>query len=120
MAVSQQTKQDIVQGLLVTKQKAHALEITLRFKREGDEADQVAARAAELSNEIDKLLAQMIDEWLVQSRGDVANLKQTNSKLQRSIRSIQKGVETAQSVVKAIGFIDDAIVIASKFASAVA
>ena len=120
MAVPQQTKQDIVQGLLVTKQKGHILEITLRFKGNNDEADEVAAKTTELSNEIDTLLGQIIDEWLAQSRGDVASIKEANSNLQRSIRSIQNGVATAQKVVKAIGFIDDAIVIASKFASAVA
>lgn len=119
MAVTEETKLEIVQRLLVTKQKAHSLEILLRFKGKGDQADDVAASAAELSNQIDALLGQIIDEWLAQSTEIVADLKKANETLQRSVTAIKKGVQTAQNIVKAIGIIDDAAALAGKVISVV-
>jgi hypothetical protein len=118
-AVPEETKQEIVQRLLVTKQRGHSLEITLRFKGKVDEADKVAASTAELSRRIEILLGQIIDEWLAQGADIVEEITRVNARLQNSITAIKKGVQTAQNVVKAIGFIDDAVGIAAKLAAAV-
>jgi t-SNARE complex subunit (syntaxin) len=42
-----------------------------------------------------------------------------NASLEKSIDKINKDVETAQNVVKAIGFIDDAVAIAAKVAATI-
>ena len=103
MAISKQTKQEIVQRLLVTKQKGHNLEITLRFKGKTEDADQVVEKTAELTSQIDILLGQIIDEWLDQSARVVEDIRRTNAKLQGSVRAITRGVEIAQMWLRRLG-----------------
>ena len=120
MAIAEETKLEIVQRLLVAKQRGNSLEITLKFKGDAEKANEVAVSTAELSKQIDILLAQIIEEWLAEGAEIVGEITQVNARLQRSITEITKGVQTAQNVVKAIGLIDDAIAIASRLAAAVA
>lgn len=118
MAVAAKTKEEIIDRLLVTKQKSNRLEMTLRFKGQVNEANEVQKKTKKLNKQIDILLGQLIDEWLADSRGVIKDLVQGNANLQRSLAKIKRGVQTAQNLVKALGFIDDAIVIASKFVAA--
>jgi ubiquinone biosynthesis protein UbiJ len=117
MAMTEENKQEVIQRLLIGKQKAHILETSLRFKGEGDEADKVAQKASELSNQIDTLLAQVLDDWLGQTDAIIQGIKKSNTSLQQSIRKIQQGVKTTENLVKAIGFLDDLIAIATQIAS---
>ena len=120
MAISKSKKQEIVQRLLVTKQRAHNLEIILRFAGNSEEADAVKETTSALTVQIDTLLSQLINEWLASSVGVVEDIRDGNAKLQRAINKVSRGVDTAQNVVKAIGFIDEAVVIAAKLAAAAA
>lgn len=117
MAISQKSKLEIIQSLLVTKQKAHSLEISLRFKAMNDEADEVSQKAGELSQQIDTLLGQVIDDWFGQTGAILESIGKANSSLQRSIRQIQKGLSIARNLVKAVGYIDDVVSIAAKLSS---
>ena len=119
MAVSKLIKQQIIQNLLVTKQKSHNLEMTLRFKGQTQQADLVAAKTQELTAEIDTLLVKLLDEWLTESVGVVGEIRSGNTRLQTSIRKVSQGVQTAQNIVKAIGFVDDAIAIAARISTVI-
>ena len=119
MALSKQSKQEMIQRFLVTKQKAHNLEIDLRFKGKSEDADKVAKKTAELSGKIDALLVSVIDNWLGRKDVIIQGIKEANTSLQKSIRQIQNDVETAKNIERAIGYIDDVVVIAAKIASAI-
>ncbi len=119
MAITKESKQEMIQRLLVTKQKAHNLEIDLRFKGKNEDADEVAKKTTKLSRKIDKLLNAVINDWLVQKDEIIQGISKANTSLQKSIRQIQNDVETAKNIVNAIGYIDDVVVIAGQIASAI-
>src|SRR5262245_9007167 len=107
MALSNSDKQDVIGRLLVTNQKAHILEISLRFKGQNDQAEEVAQKSRELTDQIDLLLGQVMVAWLGQAGTILQEVQKANASLQASIRQIQNEVNIAQNLVKAIGFIDD-------------
>jgi hypothetical protein len=119
MAMTEENKQEVITRLLIGKQKAHKLETSLRFKGKGEEADKVAQKASELSNQIDTLLAQVLEDWLGQTDAIIQEVKTANTALQQSIRKIQQGVKTAENLVKALGFLDDLIATATQIAGAI-
>ena len=113
--ISKNSKEEIIQGLLVTKQKAHALEVRLLLKGKQKDGKKVARKSKALSRKIDILLGQVMDEWQGQGNKIIKDIKSANADLQRSIAEIKRNVKTAQNIVKAIGLIDDAIVMAKGF-----
>ena len=117
MSISNSDKREIIRLLLVMKQRAHDLEISLRFKGQNGEADQIAQNTKKLSDKIDILLGQVMVDWLSEAATILQEINQANNSLQSSIQEIQDGVRTAQNVVKAIGYIDDAVAIAAKVAA---
>jgi hypothetical protein len=118
MKMTEESKQEVIQGFLVSKQEAHVAEISLRFKGKGDEADKFARDATKLSDKIDMLLAQVMDDWLGDSETVIQGIKKANTSLQQSVQNIKQGVKTAENVAKAIGFIDDLIAIATQITRA--
>jgi hypothetical protein len=120
MPNSEADKQQIIRRLLVAKQEAHSLEISLRFKGRNDQADQLAAKATKLSDTIDTLLGQVMVDWVVETQKIVSDIGQANVSLQSSIKEIQNGIKVAQNVVKALGYVDDVVAIAAKIAATVA
>lgn len=117
MAISKTSKEQIIQSLLVAKQKAHMLEISLRFKGKPDEADQLSAKAGELSDQIDNLLSQLMSGWIGTANKILGDITKANAAIQSTIRDIQNDVHVAENIVKAIGYVDDIVVIASKIAA---
>ena len=109
-----ESKQKVLRRLLKSKEKAHILATSLRFKGRGSDADEVAAKAEELTRQVDRLLIDVMREWLGAADRIEAQLRTANESLQTSIRKINQAVNTASNVVKAIGFIDDTISIAAK------
>jgi len=120
MAMTEATKLEFVQRLLATKQKASALEITLRFKGEKEEANQVKESNSKLQSQIDKLLGMIIDDWSTQGAQITDEIKGLNTKLQRKIASIRNNVNRAQNIVKAVGLIDNAVALAANVAKVIA
>lgn len=111
------TKQSIINDLLVTKQSGHRLEIALRFKGKANEANDVKRKTDELTDKIDDLLGQVMEEWSGQSKEIIAEIVKANSSLKAAINDIKRDLEIAENVVKAIGYIDDAVAIAAEIAS---
>lgn len=114
MSINNRNKEAMIDALLESKRKGFRLEITLRFQGKAAEADEVKAKTRKLSRKIDDLLVRAMEDWLGNAAALIKTMKNTNAKLQASIRDIKKRIKVAQNVVKAIGFLDDAIDVAVK------
>lgn len=112
MAMSRSAKEETIDRLSEAQRKGHKLEVVLRFQGEAGEADRVKTSTDELKDEIDRLLSEIMAEWVGSSRTVIADLKGLNRKLQAEIRDIKKKIRVAEKVVKAIGLIDDAVELA--------
>ena len=90
------------------------LELELRFREEGEHADQIKARTDELSRVIDAVLADLLSEWATQAGTTTAKLVQAEEKAREANKKVQERVRVAQNVIKAAGALDNAIKIGAK------
>ena len=102
-------KEAIIDNLFMTKRKGHKLEIALQFKGKGDEAAQIKKRTTKLAKKIDSLLASLMEEWMGSSAVTGSTLKTINRNLQKIIKDIKNDINVAKNVIKAFGYLDDAI-----------
>lgn len=108
MNFNQESKQELIRRLLIAKEKAHMLEIILRFRGLRTEAETVAEHTSVLSGQIDSLIIEVMTDWLGQADEIIEAVRHANVSIQAAIRDIEKGKKIAQGIVKAIGLIDDA------------
>ena len=113
--IAKARKENIVQKLLITNQKATALRTRLLIQGETDKADEVQIKGKQLANEIEKLLAEMMSNWAGNADALVQDITGLNTNLQSTINNVKERSKTAQQVVKAVSLIDDAISIAKSF-----
>ena len=114
MLLSRDAKRRALRRLAKTKEKAQRLEFELRVQGLDEDAKKVDSKTRKLTKRIDELLKKTMEEWMGNAAQVEADLKTNNEKLQKSIRDIKNKVRTAKNIVKAIGFIDDAVSIAGK------
>jgi hypothetical protein len=114
MSMSQEEKEKVLDRLSITKRYAHKLEIRLRFKGDEDRAAKVRARSERLSKKIDKLLAALMTDWMGSSEVTTKSLETMNQDILAVIEEIKDEIDVAKKVVKALGYLDDAINIATK------
>jgi uncharacterized protein with PhoU and TrkA domain len=105
-------KESIVDNLLITKRKGHNLEIDLMFKGMETEAKNIRTQTNKLSKKVEILLADLMKNWIGSAKSAIESTRKTNQNLQKTIRDIKKDVEVAKNIVKAVGYLDEAIVIA--------
>jgi DNA integrity scanning protein DisA with diadenylate cyclase activity len=110
---NKEDKELIVDKLLITKRKGHNLEIDLMFKEMEADAKKVKTKTNKLSKKVDSLLAALMQDWIGSAKLTIESIKKTNENLQKTIRDIKKDVEVAKNIVKAIGYLDDVIMIAA-------
>ena len=120
MPVSKQNKEDIIDRLLATHSKAQKLALNLKFAGNTADAAKVEQRNKDLSKRIDGLIAKAMRDWNTGAAAHLEGIKAANTKLQASIKDIKKKIAVARNVVKALGYLDDAIEIARKVALAIA
>ena len=113
--IAKAKKENIVQKLLITNQKATTMRTRLLIQGEADKAAEVQAKGQQLTNEIDNLLAQMMSSWAGNADQLAQKISGLNTNLQSTINKVKQRTQTAQQVVKAVGLIDDAISIAKSF-----
>jgi membrane-bound lytic murein transglycosylase len=89
------------------------LEAILREKDDEANADTVAAKASSLGNVAKQLRESIQDDWNQATAAKMTKLKSINSELQQEIAAIKRVIDHAERVVKAIGYVDDVIEIAS-------
>ena len=100
-------KQLLVQSLLAAKTKSYTAEFELLLMGKTHEANQVQEAGKVLSRIIDSLIAQTIGDWLGNANELNKKVKLSNTNIQRTISEIKRDVDTANNVVKLVGFIDD-------------
>ena len=106
--LSQESKLDLVDKLLVAKQKGHRAEMTLRFQGETDSADDAKAANNRLSRKIDRLLGELMDEWSGNARRLQERVSGINARLQAAVRDLRAKKKVVENAVKLVGLLDDA------------
>ncbi len=114
MAFKRTDKEKVLESLMAEHRQGQITEINLRLQEKPDEAEKVSQKNASLSAEIDKLIGQMMDEWLSDAERTIKGLTKINSKLEVAVAEIKKKINVAENVVKIIGLLDDAVAIAKK------
>jgi len=120
MSVSQKDKEALIDSLLEASRKAIRLKLALKFQGKDAEAETVSDKKDALSDEIDRLIAGQMRAWNTSAAGHLATIGSANKKLQRAIREVKSAINTAQAVVKAIGYLDEAIAVAAEVAKKIA
>jgi hypothetical protein len=119
MAFTPNEKEKFLAALIDTRSAAQTAEIRLRFQERTTEAEQVKNACDELSDEIDTLTGQLMDDWVGNANKAIADLGKKSAVVDNAIGDIKKKLKIAQNVVKLIGAIDDAVAIAKKALMAV-
>jgi hypothetical protein len=118
MAFSQSDKEQVVEALIAARRQAQLAELSLRSQGQTQAADNVRTATRALSTKIDALIAAMMGDWLGQADQVMGDLKACTSDLEKAVDQIKKQVQIAQTVVKVIGFVDQAVAIAAKVLAA--
>lgn len=112
MPVSQNKKFAIIDELENTRTKGNRLVISLLFAGKKTEADEAKKKVKALGALIDGLLAESMKTWSANGKVIVDDMKRANKLLQRDISYIKKKKELANKVIKALGRLDEVILVA--------
>ena len=105
-------KEEVVDKLIATKQKADRLYLNLRLLREEEEAKKARTKGKKLGRQIEVLLGKMMEQWGGNADKMIGELAEKNLKIQKSIAGIKKGVNRIAQTAKALSLIDDVIKLA--------
>ena len=108
-----QKKEETIHSLQVTLQHSQNLETILRFQKNDENVKKIADRNKNLSQQIDKLIVEMMQNWLADAQDATKKIKEANMNLQQAIANVNKKKNKAKNIVKAIGLVDDVISIAT-------
>ena len=78
-----------------------------------DEAARLDRRKARLKLEIDGLLLDLYQDWMGDAQKLKGKLDESNKAVDKAVKDIEQKIQTAENIVKAIGYIDDVIEIAA-------
>ena len=106
-------KEETIHSLQVALQRSQNLELTLRFRRDNENVKEIEKRNIKLRKQIDKLIVEAMQDWLVDAQDVTKEIKKSNMNLQRAITSVKKKKEEAENIVKALGLVDDVLSIAT-------
>ena len=111
---SSEEQRQIIGQLQITSSKGNDLRVGLLLADNASDAEKVQKTNRGLEREIDKLIAHLLDQWGVDAGSVIEEGRKRNRQLQGMIRDIENQIDVANKVIKAIGFIDDAIATAKK------
>ena len=107
-------------GVLVGDIAAQDGEVDMRSTLEGVFTEEQAERGQQLMWNIcaechfdEDYEGPFMQDWIGSARLTIESINKTNENLQKTIRDIKRDVEVAKNIVKAIGYLDDAIMIAA-------
>ena len=106
----------ILDRLIFLRAKYLKLELTLELDRQDPSPIRKANR--KLAREIDSIRGQLHDDWFGSARRVTAELRAVNTRLQKSIRDIDRKIDTARNVVKAAGYVDRVLAIVGRLLGA--
>jgi len=99
---------------LEIKNKVLDVKVNLIADGKTDEANALSEKIQELDEHIDKLRAQILDDWPSKVVNLKAEIENINADVQAATDEINDNIDTAKKVVKLTGYIDDAVRIAAK------
>src|SRR5881398_1401495 len=114
MAFTESEKEKFLGSLMDMRRKGQSTEVNLRFQQQTVEADRVKEANKRLTDQIDAQVGDAMNQWLGSAANAMTELGKKSSGIDASIAAIKKKVKIAENVVKAVGFIDDAVAIAKK------
>lgn len=106
------SKENAIDSMQITLHRSRNLALEFRFYGDDTSALKLEKKNKELSKLIDKLIIAAVENWLLDAKKVTANIKKSNTSLQRSITSIKKKKNIGDNLVKALGLVDDVISIA--------
>ncbi|MCB1936474.1 MAG: hypothetical protein KDF59_11085 [Nitrosomonas sp.] len=111
-----ETNQHILRNLLDIKSKALDVKVNLIAGGQTEEAAALSEKINRLDEQIEKLRAKVLDDWLSKVDNLKYEIERINTDVQTAIDGINDNIDTARKVVKLTGYIDDAVKIAAKVA----
>lgn len=103
-----------IHKLQICLQRSQNLEFLLRFNGDENNADLCQKKNIKLKNQIDDLIQEAMNTWLLNANKDIEKINISNLKLKKAINDIENNINVANNIVEAIGHIDDVIKIATK------
>jgi len=110
------SKDAIIGNLEVIRTRVARKVVELEAAGVSGAAATLATKRDALGDLIKALLARAIDAWLGDVDAAVSEMDDASQRAQDAIDAVEKDVGIAQNVVKAVGYIDDAIAIAKNAA----
>jgi len=107
-------QRQIIGQLQITYSKGNDLRVSLLLADKAPDAQTVQKKNRVLEQQIDGLISRLLDQWGVDAGSVIEDGRKRNRQLQGMIRDIENQIDVANKVIKAIGFIDDAIATAKK------
>jgi hypothetical protein len=112
--ISDTDKKTLLQNLSDTKAGTLNLENLCYQNNDPTNVQNCEDRFSTLGRQHDSLSAAEWKDWIGDATAVKAGLKSANDGLNDCIKQIQQSIDTAQAIVKGLGYIDQAITIASK------
>jgi hypothetical protein len=107
-------KLKVYRQLLASMSKGVQLAALLSEEGREDEAEEVARGNQKLAREVAKLRRSLTADWQGSARKVLKGIRAENAKLQRRIRKVERSLDTAQDIAKAVGYLDEVVGIARK------
>lgn len=111
---SGEAQRQIIGQLEITYSQGRALRASLLLADKAADAQTVQEKNKDLEQQIEGLVARLLDQWGLEAASVIEDGQRRNQQLQGMIRDIENQIDVANKVIKAIGFIDDAIDTAKK------
>ncbi|MGJ8654498.1 MAG: hypothetical protein ACSHX8_14655 [Opitutaceae bacterium] len=106
-------KNILLDKLSISYNRTNYLKILCEEEGLLDQALKLERRRSRLKLEIDALLRDLYQDWIGDAKSLKGNIDGSNKKLKEAIKDIEKKIKIAQNIVKAVGYIDDVIKVAT-------
>ena len=104
----------VLRVLLGMKSRIIDAEVKLLAEGKTDDAEELENCIDRLDDLIRKLRKNILNDWLSKVDNLRTNIGQINSEVEEAVENIKDDIETAKSVVKLVGYVDDAVEAAAK------
>jgi predicted DNA-binding transcriptional regulator len=111
--VTTKEKNELLDSLSVCYHRINFCKILCEENDRTEEAKQLERREKRLKIEIDGLLRDLYHNWIGDAKQLKGKLDGINKEINEHIEKIEQDIKTTQKIVKAIGYFDDAIKIAT-------
>lgn len=116
MATDTEDAWAVIDTLQVILSAGQRYEWELRARKQTDEGDKVWRANTELAQQIDFLIGTALSLWAANTKAQLKKLQAASDDVKKAIEGIDKTIKKIGTVVKVVGYLDEAIEIAKKVA----